>query len=112
MIDIQVTVAEGVPTRIISSGHAVRNGSADSAPCAAVSVVLKSFGLALARNVQCRVNARAEQPGALDVALHGCEDHRWFAGVWVVTETSLREIAAAWPDHVRLSITEEKRYGS
>ena len=112
MIDIQVSMTEGVPTRVISSGHAIRSGSADSAPCAAVSVVLKSFGLALARNAQCRVHARAEHPGALDVAVHGCEDHQWITGVWVVTETSLREIAAAWPDHVRLSITEEKRYGS
>ncbi len=112
MIGVHVTVAEGVPTRIISSGHAIRSGSADSAPCAAVSVVLKSFGLGLAGNAKCRVSARAEQPGALDIELHGCDDQRWLAGVWAVTETSLREIAVAWPDQVQLSITEEKRYGA
>ncbi|MFW5693732.1 MAG: hypothetical protein ACOCYB_01090 [Alkalispirochaeta sp.] len=77
-----------------------------------MSVVLKSFGLVVAGNARCGVHAQADAPGALELELSECDDHRWIAGVWAVTETSLREIAAAWPDEVRLSITEEKKYGS
>ncbi|MEX2443652.1 MAG: hypothetical protein WD492_08605 [Alkalispirochaeta sp.] len=112
MINVEVTVADGAPLRIVSSGHAIRTGSAESAPCAAASVVLKSFGLAVVRNTGCTVQVQAEEPGSFDVQLGACEDRRWIIGVWAVTETSLREIAAAWPDEVRLTITEEKRYGS
>jgi uncharacterized protein YsxB (DUF464 family) len=112
MINVQVTIRDGVPTRVVSSGHAMRAGSTDSAACAAVSVVLKSFGLVVAGNSGCSVQVEAEQPGAFDLQLGARRDLSWIDGVWTVTETSLREISAAWPDEVRLTITEEKRYGS
>lgn len=112
MINVQVTTVEGIPSRLVSSGHAMRSGSSESAPCAAVSVVLKSFGLAIATNTGCRVQVQADQPGSFDLRLGECRDLQWLAGTWAVTATSLREIAAAWPDEMRLTITEEKKYGS
>jgi uncharacterized protein YsxB (DUF464 family) len=112
MINVQVTIRGGVPTRVVSTGHAMRAGSADSAPCAAVSVVLKSFGLAVAGRSGCDVQVTADQPGTFDLRMSATSDAAWIDGVWTVTEGSLREIAATWPDEVRLTITEEKRYGS
>jgi uncharacterized protein YsxB (DUF464 family) len=59
MILIEVTTSDGVPLRVRSRGHARRKGSAESAPCAAVSVVLKSLGLTVAGDSRCGLRVTA-----------------------------------------------------
>jgi uncharacterized protein YsxB (DUF464 family) len=112
MILIEVTTLDGVLRRIRSRGHALRKGSAESAPCAAVSVILKSLGLTVAGNPRCDLRLTAERPGEFDLAVDTGEAVPWLAAVWSMAETTLREIATEWPDQVRLTITEEKKHGT
>jgi uncharacterized protein YsxB (DUF464 family) len=112
MILIEVTTRDGVPLRIRSRGHAVRTGSAESAPCAAVSVVLKSLGLTVAGDSRCDLRLQAERPGEFDLEVDAGDAVTWLAAVWSMAGTTLREIATAWPEQVRLTITEEKEHGT
>lgn len=97
---------------IRSTGHAVRVAGAESAPCAAVSVVLKSLGLTVAGDPRCDLRLKAEHPGEFDLEIDASGAISWITAVWSMAETTLREIAAEWPDQVRLTITEEKQHGT
>jgi uncharacterized protein YsxB (DUF464 family) len=112
MILIEVTTSDGVPLRVRSRGHARRKGSAESAPCAAVSVVLKSLGLTVAGDSRCGLRVTADRPGEFDLEVDPGEAASWVAAVWSMAGTTLREIAAEWPEQVRLMITEEKKHGT
>tara|TARA_B100000614_G_scaffold167465_1_gene149196 strand:- start:453 stop:791 length:339 start_codon:yes stop_codon:yes gene_type:complete len=112
MVRVEVTTGGDLPMRIRSTGHAQRPAAADSAACAAVSVVLKSFGLALARNGVCRIRLTADRPGVFDLEIEACDEPEWVRGMWAMARISLEEIEAAWPRDVQLTISEEKHNGT
>lgn len=112
MVDVQIRTRDGLPTHLSSRGHAGGNGSASNAACAAVSVLLKSFGLALVQHHGCTVDLAADQPGEFDLHLLDWNDPAWMQGVWTVTKAGLRETESAWPQEVQITITEEKKDGT
>ncbi|MFA7565666.1 MAG: ribosomal-processing cysteine protease Prp [Alkalispirochaeta sp.] len=112
MINIRIVHKAGHLLRVQSTGHAVRAGNAvtgnsDSAPCAAVSVLLKSFGLALVEHAGCTVTGDVPREGAFDVTCRHCDDPDWYRGVAELFERSLKEIQMAWPDEVTVHYKEE-----
>ncbi len=107
MISIEVTRNGDLPVRIVSRGHAVASMGAESAPCAAVSVVLKSFGLTLLENGSCSVSGQAPGEGVFDISCHHCADTEWYRGVAGLLERELMEIQTAWPQAVTVSYHEE-----
>ena len=107
MISIEVTRNAGVPVRVVSTGHAVASRATESAPCAAVSVVLKSFGLTLLENGSCSVSGAAPGEGVFDISCRRCADIEWYRGVASLLERTLGEIRTAWPDEVTVSYYEE-----
>lgn len=112
MVRVTIDTVNGVPRRVRSRGHAVRQGGHDSAPCAAVSALLKGLGLAVAHNEDCAVRVDAPRPGEFDLTVDGCRDTAWFHGVWDLARRSFDEIAAAWPDEVTVTTIEERKNGT
>ena len=112
MVRITVHTIGGLPRRIVADGHASRSGENESVPCAAVSLVLKSFGLAVASNRTCTVRVGADEPGTFDIELRNCQTAHWLEGVWTMARISLMEIEERWPEEVRTNIVEERRDGT
>ncbi len=107
MIRVTITRRNGVLHRIQSRGHALRSGAESSAPCAAVSVLLKSFGLALTDRAGCSVEGSVPREGTYDVICNGCDDAAWYGGITELFERSLREIQGTWPSEVTVTYYEE-----
>lgn len=107
MIYVTITRRDGITRRIQSDGHAQRSGGVQSASCAAVSILLKSIGLALVDHAGCSVRGSIPQEGAYDVICNGCDDVAWFDGVIELFERNLKEIQTAWPAEVTVTYNEE-----
>lgn len=112
MVRVTVHTVGGLPRRIAADGHATLSGGSASAPCAAISVVLKSFGLTVASNKTCAVRVRAEEPGTFDIELRNCQTAHWLEGAWTMARIALMEIEEQWPQEVRMNIVEERRDGT
>lgn len=109
MIRIEVVRQDGVLRRLSSRGHADTGGRPESAPCAAVSVVLKSFGLATVDAEGCTVEGAVPEPGVFDLSVMEIGDHRWYAGVSGIVERQIAVIAETWPDEVTIDYRDEEK---
>lgn len=107
MVRVEVTTVGAQLRSISSSGHAIKPGDGESAPCAAISLLLKSLGTVLAVRDDCRVTVRAKAPGEFLMELDGCSAEEWLTGIWSLADRNLREIARAWPNDVSLKYNEE-----
>lgn len=106
MIEITIVEQQGRVFRVISRGHAVRPEAGESAPCAAVSVLLQSFGLTLIDN-GCVVEGSVDRPGHFDLTCRQCENPDWYRGVSEITLGVIESIQRSWPDQIRLTIQKE-----
>ncbi len=112
MVRVTVHTIGGLPRRVVANGHASTPAGVDSTPCAAVSLVLKSFGLAVASNKTCVVRVETDGPGTFNIELRDCRTAHWLEGVWTMARISLMEIEEQWPEEVRMNIVEEKTDGT
>lgn len=97
---------DGRLSRLESRGHAVRRGAAESAPCAAVSAVVRGLGLALVAG-PLTVDGDVSEPGHARFDVVECTDDQWMAGLSDGTLRTLEAIAHAWPNDVELERIEE-----
>ena len=106
MIEVTVARRNGVPVRIVSTGHVVVGESGESAPCAAVSTLLQAFGLILIDN-GCEIHGSVDRPGSFDVTVGACGDPRWYRGVADLTVAALQAVQRSWPGRMHVVINEE-----
>lgn len=83
----------------------------ESAPCAAVSVALKSFGLLLTDH-GCTVHGAVPRPGEFDLQCDQCDDLSWYNGATDMLRTFIAEVERDWPGQVSVQYSEEKAYGT
>lgn len=112
MIRVTVRLRDALPVRIDADGHGLRGFDGQSAPCAAVSAVLKGLGLVLVEAPQCTVDGSVDQAGRYRLIISDCGDPHWMRGVWDSSRTTLQEIAREWPGEVNVSIIEENNNGT
>lgn len=106
MIALSIRTREGLPVRIEAHGHASAGSGALSAPCAAVSVLLKSLGGILVDHPSCAVRGSVSEPGAFILEIEGCRDQAWLRGVGDLLRCALQEVARSWPEEVCFSTGE------
>lgn len=111
MVHVQIVLRDGALQRVTSRGHAAAAGGMESAPCAAVSVALKSFGLILMDH-GCTVHGAAPAPGEFDLRCDRCDDLSWYTGAADMLRAVIAEVERDWPDQVTVQYSEEKTDGT
>lgn len=107
MVRVTIGRRNGLVRSIHSTGHALRGPSGVSAPCAAVSVVLKGLAETLLHREDVHLDGRASRPGEfwLEVTdrepLHPGSDE-WIEAAFLVAQRAIGEIARMWPDDVHV----------
>lgn len=102
MIRVVVHQRSGLLEHLEVSGHAPAAGGAESAPCAAVSAVVRALGLVLVRSPHCTVSGSAADPGYVDLTVENVGDAAWLAGAWDVAWTALQDAARTWPGEIQI----------
>lgn len=107
MISVAVTTRDGRLWRIVAEGHAPRGERGASAPCAAVSALLKGAGLALLDSPDFSVTGSLEAEGRYDLTVTRCDDAVRLQGLMDVLRNTLQEIAREWPRDVTVTMYKE-----
>lgn len=107
MIRVTARTRNGELFRIRAEGHALAQQEMQSAPCAAVSALLRGLGLSLLERGDCAVEGSVEREGQYDLSIVRCGDAAWLAGTWGLARAVLQGVAREWPREVEFTIHEE-----
>ncbi len=106
MIEVRIErEAGGALVRVSSTGHA---GAGNSAACLAVTTLLKSAARALAERPALQITGAAPHPGSMRfrVEVPNAEDLEYARGVTELLVRGLSELAAEFPEELRLTLHE------